>query len=139
MEKATFAPESDGFGEPPFIDRVEQLWWLERCLRDALSGQPRLVLLEGEAGIGKTRLVREFGWLARQLGAEVLVGRAHEGLGLPYLSMAEAYRPHLEAHAGSLPPEVVEPLRRLCLGDLGSSEPRGRAPPVPSAGPKPAA
>lgn len=70
---------------PPFVDRVQQLWWLERTFGEVSGGEPRLVFLSGEAGIGKTRLVREFGWITQQLGAQLCIGRSHEGASVPYL------------------------------------------------------
>ena len=41
---------------PAFIGRDKEL----AALMEALAGQPTVVLVEGEAGIGKTRLVGEF-------------------------------------------------------------------------------
>jgi hypothetical protein len=43
---------------PPFVGRREELAWLEDILQGVHAGQPRVVLLLGEAGIGKTRLLR---------------------------------------------------------------------------------
>ena len=53
------------------------------------------MLITGEAGIGKTRLVSELAARARSTGATVLVGRCIDLLGtaLPYLPVAEALRP----------------------------------------------
>ncbi len=55
------------------------------------------VLVAGESGVGKTRLVTEFlEWAARQ-GADILRGRAYEaGGGLPYQSLIMALRERLE-------------------------------------------
>src|SRR5205807_3630831 len=51
----------------------------------------------GEAGIGKTRLAREFVAWARAQGAEVLSGQAFEmGGRLPYQPLVEAIRARLE-------------------------------------------
>ncbi len=57
-------------------------------------------MLQGEAGIGKTRLATEFlGWAAAQ-GADVLQGRAFEaGARLPYQPLVDAMRPCLEREA----------------------------------------
>ena len=57
------------------------------------SGRAETVLIEGEAGIGKTRLVHEFlGW-AKAQGALVLRGRSFETGGrLPYQPMLEILR-----------------------------------------------
>jgi tetratricopeptide (TPR) repeat protein len=43
-----------------FVGRAAELATLRRCLVDALAGTLRLVTLEGDPGIGKSRLVHEF-------------------------------------------------------------------------------
>ena len=44
-------------GLPPLVDREEELKLLERCWERARDGLGQVVLLSGEAGIGKSRLV----------------------------------------------------------------------------------
>src|SRR5262249_38254949 len=46
-------------GEPARIERTEELAQLLAAWQRAESGVPRMVLLTGEPGIGKSRLVRE--------------------------------------------------------------------------------
>jgi ATP/maltotriose-dependent transcriptional regulator MalT len=46
--------------QAPFVGRQSMLAHLRRMLEQARAGQPRLVLIEGPAGIGKTTLVRRF-------------------------------------------------------------------------------
>src|SRR5438067_118517 len=43
-----------------FVGRVGELAELELALRESTSHRPVLVLLGGESGVGKTRLVAEF-------------------------------------------------------------------------------
>jgi class 3 adenylate cyclase/predicted ATPase len=56
------APEADGQpgteadGQLPMVDREVEFPALMHCWRQACAGQPRLVTLRGEAGLGKTRL-----------------------------------------------------------------------------------
>jgi class 3 adenylate cyclase/tetratricopeptide (TPR) repeat protein len=69
---------------------------LERCLEDGVAGRPRVVLVQGEAGIGKTRLLQEAISIARRLGMEVWFGRCYEDLALPYLPFVEYLLPRLE-------------------------------------------
>ena len=45
---------------PPLLGREKELAFLENYLDAAQDGQGRFVLLSGEAGMGKTRLVEEF-------------------------------------------------------------------------------
>lgn len=75
---------------PPFVGRRQQLDQLERCLRAMLSGRPQVVLLQGDAGVGKTRLLKEGRALALRLGVNVCYGRCYEDLALPYLPFAES-------------------------------------------------
>ena len=75
----------------PFIGRRQELTQLRRCFDEARSGRPQLVLVVGEAGVGKTRLlsqVREE--LQRQ--CIVLTGRCYEESTIPYLPLVEAMR-----------------------------------------------
>ena len=58
----------------------------------------RTVLVAGEAGIGKTRLVSELAALAEAEGAVVLAGRCDQHLGVPYLPLREALGRHLAAY-----------------------------------------
>jgi predicted ATPase len=59
----------------------------------ASAGQPQLVVLRGEAGIGKTRLARKFIHWVNAQGAELLQGSAFEsGSHLPFQSLVDALR-----------------------------------------------
>ena len=58
----------------------------ERALREALGGHGRLLLLLGEAGIGKTALATALLERAASCGAVVRVGACWEGDGLPALA-----------------------------------------------------
>ncbi|MGI5518357.1 ATP-binding protein [Streptomyces sp. CA-106131] len=60
---------STGVGVPRFVGRDAEL----RCVSDALGRLPALVLVEGEAGIGKSRLVREALAAVGAAGARPLV------------------------------------------------------------------
>ena len=62
----------------PFVDRATELAFLEDCWAQALGGARQLVLLAGDAGIGKTRAAAEFSRRAHAAGALVLYGRFDE-------------------------------------------------------------
>jgi class 3 adenylate cyclase/tetratricopeptide (TPR) repeat protein len=73
--------------EDPFVGREIELEGLSATLRQALRGEPGVAIVCGEAGVGKTRLLREFGSLARRLDVQVAQGRAVEDSSIPYLPL----------------------------------------------------
>lgn len=81
----------------PFLGRKRELRLLIETYHTVQRGQMQVVLLEGEIGIGKTRLAKEFLAWAEKEGADVLQGRAFEiGSRLLYQPMIEALRPRIE-------------------------------------------
>jgi DNA-binding SARP family transcriptional activator len=82
----------------PLVGRAAAFRQLVGRYQQAQQGQPQAVLLVGEAGIGKTRLAREFVAWAWAQRAEVLRGHAFDlGGRLPYQPLVEALREWLEA------------------------------------------
>lgn len=76
---------------PELIGRDEEMSLLEDDLLSALRGDGGLVALGGEAGMGKSRLVRELSARAERLGCTVMSGACSEAeLSLPYLPFLEA-------------------------------------------------
>lgn len=79
----------------PLVGRVDELRRLRAAYLRAERGEAGAVLVAGDAGVGKTRLLTEVGEFAADRGALVLTGRCldvREG-GLPYLPFAEAFGP----------------------------------------------
>ena len=64
--------------QPALLERETELAALDEALRAARSGGGRLVVLEGAAGIGKTRLLRELRDGAGRAGVRVLAARGSE-------------------------------------------------------------
>jgi DNA-binding SARP family transcriptional activator len=118
----------------PFTGRDEELARLE-----AAVAAGRLALIEGEAGIGKTRLAEEFIARSRREGGLALVGAARElEQGLPYQPVVDALRelaarpdwPALRAELALEPIWLREAARLLpeLAGDGGiGGPPAGRA------------
>jgi predicted ATPase len=78
--------------ESEIVDRKESLEELRSYLEMAAEGQGRTVLLSGEAGIGKTRLVNEVKREASSRGFQVLYGYGlHESF-TPYMPFMDALR-----------------------------------------------
>lgn len=81
---------------PPLVGRAAEIARLEAWVEEAISGHPRIVLISGDSGIGKSRLLTELLERADDVGAQILVGSCHEDLTLPYLPLAAAFRPLAE-------------------------------------------
>jgi DNA-binding CsgD family transcriptional regulator len=79
---------------PVFIGRDAELKRLSAALAAADRGEPQAVLIGGEAGVGKTRLVEEFLAAARVTGAVTAVGGCVEigADGLPFAPVSTALR-----------------------------------------------
>jgi class 3 adenylate cyclase/tetratricopeptide (TPR) repeat protein len=88
---AVVDPDSASDG---FLGRTRELERLEAVLQATASGAGATVLVRGDAGIGKTRLVSELGTRAVTGGFEVVVGRCLDLVGteLPYQPFADALR-----------------------------------------------
>ncbi|MEA2592747.1 MAG: eukaryotic-like serine/threonine-protein kinase, partial [Actinomycetota bacterium] len=70
-------------GAGVFVGREREIEALRNLFEQAAAGRGRMVLLSGEAGIGKTRTANELATYASSRGADVLVGRCYEGGGAP--------------------------------------------------------
>ncbi len=114
---------------PILVGRADQLATLDAALAEAGRGRPATVLIGGEAGIGKSRLVSEFAGRARSAGARVLTGGCMElGVdGLPFAPFTAVLRELVrdlgaDGVAGLLPSGATRELARL-LPEFG--EPAG--------------
>lgn len=92
-----------------FVGREKEMMEIKGHLEDTMKGNGRLVLIAGETGIGKSRLLEELGKYAELKGVQYLKGRSL------YQENAEPYLPFIEAFGGYL------------LKDLDLEEGDGRA------------
>jgi len=88
---------------PALVGRSVQLAALEGALAEATRGRPSAIMVGGEAGVGKSRLVREFAERSRGTGARVLIGGC------------------LELGAESLPFAPFTAVLRELVRDLGAA------------------
>lgn len=110
---------------PVFVGRAEELGTLHDALVRACEGEPQALLIGGEAGVGKTRLVEEFAAAARHRGAVVALGGCVEigADGLPFAPFSTALRALRRELPGELAAAAAgqeEELARL-LPELGES------------------
>jgi DNA-binding CsgD family transcriptional regulator/tetratricopeptide (TPR) repeat protein len=82
-----------------FVGRAAELEELDLALREAAEGRPGLVLIGGDSGVGKTRLVAELESRLADRDVTVLRGEAVEqGEGeLPFAPLTSAFRPLVRA------------------------------------------
>lgn len=78
----------------PFIAREAELAALRAAVARAAAGEPGLVLLGADAGVGKTRLLDQLRDRAAEDGATVVTGHCVDlgEIGLPYLPFVEVLR-----------------------------------------------
>ena len=84
----------------PLVGRAHLLQGLRQQLARAEAGNGGIVLVRGESGVGKTRLVSEFVAQAQRSEA-IVIGGGHEGHGsrLPYGSFAVALDSYVAGHS----------------------------------------
>jgi DNA-binding SARP family transcriptional activator len=87
-------------GRGPELARLRAAW------ADAQTARRRLLLVTGEAGIGKSRLAAELAGPAEREGATVLSGRCDERSGVSYLPVRAALGRYLTAY----PPDRLRAL-----------------------------
>jgi DNA-binding CsgD family transcriptional regulator len=111
------------------VGRAPHVAALDACLERAASGAGQVLLISGEAGIGKTRLVSEALARAQAAGYLVLLGACYEtDRALPYAPFIDLLRTYVgvdpgaadalanvpnRASLGSLLPELREPVSGL--------------------------
>ena len=101
---------------PALVGREREIASLRAHLDAALAGHGRLVLVSGEAGIGKTALAEQLCAEASEHGALVLVGRCYD------LTETPPYGPWIELFGRYLPDPDAPPLPAAfaCHGTVGA-------------------
>lgn len=117
--------------EFPFLGRERELAALQTLLSQTMAGRGRVILVSGESGIGKSRLIREFlsfntaDPAGRVPPLRLLVGRCYESEArVPYAAWADALQSLTTAEwkplLANLPPTWRQQLARL-LPELAPS------------------
>ncbi|MEM3444668.1 MAG: tetratricopeptide repeat protein [Thermoplasmata archaeon] len=100
-----------------FVNRVEEFEALKGHLTEMLKGNGRFVVITGEAGMGKTRLVEELKNYAQPLGVKFYKGRClYIENSDPYLPLIDALNQYFEESSAEKPDmseEVITPVGLL--------------------------
>ena len=136
MRRPSMVVPDDYAAATPLIGRQAQLRELEEHYRLATAGAGRVVLVAGEAGVGKTRLLREFlGRLPPGARRGVLRGHCYdEDPPVPYGPVVDALRSFARRHGAEAIARAAGPwagpLTRLLpeLGDPASTAGRAADP-----------
>ncbi len=115
----------------PLVGRDGEMQLLASLLHDARKGAGKTLIVSGEGGVGKTRILTEAAAKARQDGWNVVTGRAYTvETGIPYALFSDALLPFMK----SLEPGALAVLTRGGTAELsylfpalGSSGDRERA------------
>lgn len=79
---------------PVMVGRQGEVQALSDALSRTIAGEQATIVVGGEAGVGKSRLIQELAGSARQAGARVLIGSCVEldGGGIPFAPVVEMMR-----------------------------------------------
>jgi hypothetical protein len=108
------------------LEREAQVAALEALAEAARSGGGRFVVIEGTAGIGKTRLLAEGRAIASVAGMRVLAARGGEFEGeFAYGIVRRLFEPLLASVSPGLRAELLSGPAALTASLLGASQPAG--------------
>src|SRR5829696_966849 len=100
----------------PLVGRAEELSLVVSLLKEAKKGSGRTLIVSGEGGIGKTRILTAAAEKAQKDGWTVVIGRAYAvETGIPYALFSDALLPLLR----SLEPGTLSVLTRGGMAELG--------------------
>ena len=112
----------DSIARGRWVGRAEEISLLRGAVDTMLRGPGSVVFIEGPAGIGKSRLVREVGVYARLKGAQVFTGHCYNAeMELPYQPFIEIVKGFVQTNikpgtTGYLPESLAAELVKLVPG-----------------------
>jgi class 3 adenylate cyclase/tetratricopeptide (TPR) repeat protein len=127
------------FARTKFVGRALECGLLDELLDEAWAGEPVTVLISGEAGAGKSRLVSEVAAVVRDRGTRSLVGNCTvvgrtSFAFAPFVAALRAIVQELPISEGDDSSHVAPRLARLVTGLAGSTTSRDPADPDPLGG-----
>ncbi len=120
------APErsgQEGRSTPDLVERERELDTLEAVAREAADGRGRVLLLEGPAGIGKSRLLAELRGRAHAAGTRTLAARGGElERELPFGVARQLFEALVAGPAPAVVLEGASAPARAVFGALGDED-----------------
>lgn len=108
----------------PLVGRHDELARLDAAFQQTHGGGNRLVVLRGDAGMGKSRIVREFRHRLVEAGVKVLECRCRaDASASPYLALTEALRRWLALSPDEAPAEALRKLAAALPENARGGEP----------------
>src|SRR4051794_41833879 len=106
--------------QPELLERDAEVEELTAALEDARAGHGRLVVIEGAAGIGKTRLLRVVREVGEAIGMQVLGARGTElERDFPFAIVRQLLEPALSAEEPARRAGALAGRARPAGGPLG--------------------
>jgi len=124
-------PALDQLVRGRLIGREQEFARATSIWQKAATGSGQVLLVSGEPGIGKTRLIRELTTHVELTGSTILIGECYPGSGAPFAPFTQILSELLE---DSLTAEIVSHLPEMVLADLIALAPSmsSRFPKIPS-------
>lgn len=113
---------NSGQDQQRFVGYQTQRDQAERCFQEVLTGAARVLLINGDEGIGKTRFLQQIQTTAAHWGMQVCAGRCHAEVALPLGPFVESLLLHIEEGLTDASPSLrldVEMVRRFRHRDRG--------------------
>ncbi|MEM3397017.1 MAG: tetratricopeptide repeat protein [Thermoplasmata archaeon] len=75
----------------PFVDRKQELKIIQELIEEAISGRTAALLIKGDVGIGKTRLMEQTLEIAKNKNFQYGVGHGVKGVRIPFVTLTECF------------------------------------------------
>ncbi|MCX8173446.1 MAG: tetratricopeptide repeat protein [Thermoplasmata archaeon] len=75
----------------PFVDRDQELKIIRELIEEAISGRTSALLVKGDVGIGKTRLMEKTLEIAKGKNFQIGVGHGVKGVRIPFVTLTECF------------------------------------------------
>ena len=86
--------------EPSLVGREREVLELEKSLEQSQNGKETVIIVSGEAGAGKTKLITDFIDIAKGKGITTLTGWCLSDMGIAYFPFVEAFSTYFSSNPG---------------------------------------